>query len=145
MRKIIITSLVLISCISSASLFAADEAKSKFDCVLTDTMKNDKTPGDKKDTFSPTTPEIYLVCSTAAVKKGDVVKGTWVAIDTKKAAPDNYQIAEKAFTVENDSAKGQTYDMSLSKPDKGWPVGTYKVDLYLNDKLAESFNFSVAK
>ncbi len=146
MRKIIIASLMMMSFAGSSSLLAAD-AKSGTECVLTDTMKNDKTPGDAKTTFATNTPEIFLICATSGVKKGDVMKGTWVAIDTKKVAPDNYTIAEKALTVDQDVKDGQTYDsnMSLTKPDKGWPVGTYKVDLYMNDKLVNSFKFDVAK
>jgi len=36
-------------------------------------------------------------------------------------------------------------DFSLSKPTKGWPVGTYRVDLYIDDKVNETAYFEVEK
>jgi hypothetical protein len=32
---------------------------------------------------------------------------------------------------------------SLSKPDNNWPKGHYQVDLYIDDNLEQSVNFSV--
>ena len=32
---------------------------------------------------------------------------------------------------------------SLSKPTKGWPVGKYRVEIYVNDKLADTVKFTV--
>lgn len=144
MRKIL-TCVMLISLFGSSVLMAAD-TKPKFECTLTDQMSKDEKPGSNKDTFTTSTPEIFLVCTTADVKKGDVVKALWTAVNTNKVAPDNYQIAEKEVTVDQDLAQGNTFtsNMSLSKPDKGWPVGTYKVDLLLNGNPAVAVDFNVA-
>lgn len=32
---------------------------------------------------------------------------------------------------------------SLSRPTNGWPVGDYRVDMFINDKAAGSVKFSV--
>lgn len=138
---------ILAMIIASISLSFINNAYAAngFDCVLTDTVSEDGTPGDNKDTYTTTTPEIFLICDTTAVKKGDVVTGAWTAINTNNVAPNNYLIAEKEVPINDDVKEGvsSNTNLSLSKPNNGWPVGTYKVDLYLNDKLVDTYNFSV--
>ncbi|HTM63862.1 MAG TPA: hypothetical protein VL360_05115 [Gammaproteobacteria bacterium] len=142
-NKVNILALIIASI--SFSFISNSYAANGFDCVLTDTVSDDGSPGDNKDTYITTTPEIFLICDTTVVKKGDVVKGSWTAIDTHNAAPNNYLIAEKDVSIQEDVKEGGSYttDLSLTKPNKGWPIGTYKVDLYLNDKLVDTYNFSV--
>ena len=33
----------------------------------------------------------------------------------------------------------------LSKPTNGWPVGKYRMEISVNDKLAEPLKFSIAQ
>jgi outer membrane usher protein FimD/PapC len=34
-------------------------------------------------------------------------------------------------------------DFNFSKPTKGWPVGKYRVEIYVNDDLATTAKFTV--
>jgi hypothetical protein len=33
---------------------------------------------------------------------------------------------------------------TLSRPNKGWPLGKYRVELYAGDQLADTLKFTVA-
>jgi len=136
--------LAISSVISLPPSFAAD-TQPKFDCTLTDKKADDGTPGDAKTSFAPTTPVIYLLCSSDEVKKGQSIKAAWIAIDTNNAAPANYKIAEKGMDVDKSLAEGETWDtdLSLTKPNNGWPVGSYKVELYVDGVVSDTFNFTV--
>lgn len=142
-KSLKIIALLFFSCLFTAA-WAEQEESIKINCTLTDQVDGDKAVGEKAS-FTTTTPMIYLVCSSDEVKKGDSVKAAWIAIDTKNVAPANYQIAEKALPVDKELAKSESWKAtySISKPNKGWPVGQYKVDLYHGDELAGSFPFSI--
>lgn len=144
---------------TTSSAIAADEVKTPaaatttptttltakdFDCTLTDTADNDK-PGPAKTTFTTNTKMFYLICNTDAVKKGQTMKAAWIANDTKGAAPANYKIDEKGITVTEDlgSTKVWVSNFSLSRPDKGWPVGKYSVELYVDGALISTTPFDV--
>lgn len=117
----------------------------KFDCVLTDSVDSSGHPGAAKASFSGSTPMLYLICESDQVKKGQVVKTEWIADDTNNAAPNNYKIQEKSVDVSRDPAKGEVFtaNFSLSKPDKGWPAGTYHAQVYIDNAPLQAVKFSV--
>ncbi len=144
-QKISLTLLLTSCAIIGTSPSTAADSQSGFECTLTDQVSANDVPGGAKESFSQTTPTIYLICDSDKVSKGEQVKATWIAVDTHDVAPANYKIDEKSLTVDKDITNDQTYtaNLSLSKPDKGWPAGTYRVDLYVNDKLDKSVPFNV--
>ena len=59
------------------------------------------------------------------------------------AAPKNTTIDEAVtLTAASPTEKGS---FSLSKPTNGWPVGKYRGEIYVNDKLAETLKFTISK
>jgi outer membrane usher protein FimD/PapC len=64
----------------------------------------------------------------------------WIADDVGSAAPANTKIDESTLEADQDDYYGA---FSLSKPTAGWPVGSYHVDIYLNDKLATTAHFTI--
>jgi hypothetical protein len=64
------------------------------------------------------------------------VKAVWVAVDAN-GVDANFEITQT--DMQSGSA---TLTFRLTN-DSLWPTGTYKVDLYLNDSLAQSLNFEV--
>ena len=64
------------------------------------------------------------------------------AVEKTGVAPPNYKIDEKELKV-YPMMNEVTY--SLSKPNAGWPVGEYRVDLYIDNKPAGHVKFRVAK
>lgn len=139
----IIINLLMISTISILQLGHAATSKD-FNCIMTDEYK-DGSPGAVKTSFTPTTGEIFLLCDTKAVKKGDSLKAEWYLISSTDGKLSNLKITEKALPVEKDIPPGLVFtsNMSLSKPTNGWPAGTYRVDLYLNKDKINSYQFDV--
>lgn len=149
MMNRLIKRLVLFFCIGLSSLLFA-EPSIQIDTILTD--KVDPT-GAVKDTFTRTTPVIYVVWKSAHLNADQVIKSVWIAEDTNNVAPPNYKINEAELKV------GQTLAMkvishlpgaewngkfSLSKPTKDWPIGKYHVDIYIDGQLIKTLKFNIA-
>lgn len=92
--------------------------------------------------FAPDAPQIVCVWRVADVPAaGATIKGVWIAGDTGGAAPPNYRIGEKSYPLTRSALAGGNF--SLSKPTNGWPPGKYRLELYLDDRLAETLPFRV--
>ena len=76
----------------------------------------------------------YLVAELANAPSDTKVKAVWYALDEAGAATN---LAEKEI-VGSDSPV--IFNASNSNP---WPAGKYKVELYLNDKLNQTLEFTV--
>jgi hypothetical protein len=89
--------------------------------------------------FKPDAPKIVLHAELLNAPKGTKVSADWIAEKTG-AAPPNYKIdsAEMTTSEDNDEAT-----LSLSKPNSGWPIGDYRVDVSINGEKAKSVNFQV--
>jgi hypothetical protein len=134
------------------SLFASDAIQ--IDTILTDKMTADNNAGEPKDVMSPDTPAIYVFWKSDQLKDGQKLKSVWIADDTNNVAPANYKIDEATFELNKDfkdkmlsslpgSYWGGKFD--VTKPTSGWPVGKYHVDIYVDDALVKTINFTVAK
>ncbi len=147
--KISSCALVILLTNFSCHLSLADTANNltKFDCTLTDQVNSDDQAGEEKSTFTTDTARIYLVCSSDDVKQGQMINSQWIAADTNKVAPPNYKIDEKSLQVPKNLNDNQTFTtkFSLSKPNNGWPVGTYHVDIYVDGQLVKSVPFTISK
>jgi hypothetical protein len=90
--------------------------------------------------FTPDTPELRATFQTKETKKGDKLRGEWIADDVGDVAPPNTKIGEKILSLEADNGGGY---FTFSKPTAGWPAGKYHLDVYANDKLATTAKFTV--
>jgi len=90
--------------------------------------------------FSTKTPKLYAFFKSTGTAKGDTFRGVWIAEDVGDAAPANTKIDESSLPADQDNYYGA---FSLSKPDKGWPPGKYRVEIYVNDQLATTANFTI--
>jgi hypothetical protein len=93
-----------------------------------------------KQSFVPTTPKLFIMGKLADVPSGSKVKAVWIAEKTKVAPPD-YQIATSILDI---TPLMNEVTFSMSKPNAGWPTGSYRVDLFIDDKPASTIRFSVA-
>ena len=122
--------------LATAACFSvrADDKK-----VLHATLAVDKdTP--PTTTFSPDVPKIYAFYIGDAIKAGDKLRAVWTAEDVGDAAPKGTKIDEATLTADRDNPSDA---FSLSKPAKGWPLGKYKVEIFDNDKLAQTLQFTI--
>ena len=78
----------------------------------------------------------YLLVTLKNAPDDTVIKAVWYAADVEGTAK-NTLIDEAKFTGSDQQI---TFDLSN---DKLWPVGTYKVEVHLNDKLNQTLEFSV--
>lgn len=105
-----------------------------------DLKLSDSADGDATESFDPTTAKIYLNASLVDVPSGAKLSSTWIAEDTKGVAPPNYKIDSVDYTA---GALTNVATFSLSKPNAGWPVGTYRVDLFIDGKAASTVHFKI--
>jgi hypothetical protein len=96
------------------------------------------------DRFSTDAPVIYAAWMLIGAQKGDVVQGIWIAVDSGGVAPPNYRIDAASYTVpEVDRNTGVWGNFALSRPNKGWPKGTYEIQMTLNGKLVARHGFRI--
>src|SRR4051794_1071424 len=90
-------------------------------------------------TFSPDTPKVFALFKTKGAEEGDKIRAVWLAEDVGAVAAANSKIDEKTLTLDGDS----NGNFSLEKPNKGWPPGKYRVDIYVNDEVTTTLKFLI--
>jgi hypothetical protein len=88
----------------------------------------------------PDTPKIYRAFKTQGAKSGTPVRGAWIAVDVGDIMPPNYKIAEATLTLTDTIHNGM---FNVSEPNTGFPVGKYRVEIYVGDDLAKTIPFTV--
>jgi len=101
---------------------------------------SDSEGGDAAESFTPDTPKIYLHAGLVDMPSGTKLTSNWIAEDSHGVAPPNYKIDSVDLTV---GAIVNVATFSLSKPTKGWPIGTYRVDLLIDGKASGEAHFKV--
>jgi len=79
---------------------------------------------------------VYCIVELANAPSDTVVKAVWTAVDIEGVDP-NTLIDESTLTSGDAEL---TFDLTNNQL---WPVGSYKVDLYLNDKLDRTLEYRV--
>ncbi len=92
--------------------------------------------------FAADVPKLFAFFRSTGTVKGDVFRGVWIAEDVGAAAPPNTKIDEASLTADEDDFHGA---ISITKPTKGWPVGKYRVEIYVGDDLATTVQFAIGK
>ena len=78
----------------------------------------------------------YCVVELANAPDDTTVKASWTAVQAEGADP-NFFIDETELTS---GSSVMHFELSNTGP---WPVGKYKVDLYLNDEFDRTLEFTV--
>jgi hypothetical protein len=121
----------------SAAL-AAEAGVARYEKLMLTDVKDGQTA---KQTFAPKTKKIYLSAWLTDVSPGAKLKSVWFA-EKNNVTPDNYKLDSAELEVRG---KMNRVTYSLSKPKRGWPVGTYRLELFIDDKLTDTVRFSVAQ
>lgn len=109
------------------------------DVSVTVRMSNELA-GEEVSTFTPGTDKIYALFKTIGARNGDKIRAALIAEDVGAAAPANTKVLETNIDMDGDTDDG---DFNFSKPSNGWPVGKYRVDVYLNNQLLATAKFTV--
>jgi len=144
MKRVLLsaTGLLLVAVVAAACSFSFSTANIP-QAVLAKDVKGDTfEPVDPTSTFPTDQAVIHLVVTVANAPSETKVKTVWTAVDVGDAAPANTKIDEAELTMDD---SGNAH-FTLSQPSTGtWPVGKYKVEIYLNDKLDRTLEYTVAE
>src|SRR3989442_15466626 len=91
-------------------------------------------------TFASNTPKLFAIFKTEGAKTGEKIRGVLIAEDVGDVAPANTKVFETILNMEGDTEAG---DFNFNKPTNDWPVGKYRVKIYVNDKLATTAKFTI--
>lgn len=103
--------------------------------VITD----DKERAVEKAVFTPDTPAFYAVFVLADVPPDTPVKAVWFG-ENLEGVPPETQIGEYEISLGGPKNEG---NFSLGRPANGWPVGTYRVELFIAGQPAHTARFRV--
>jgi hypothetical protein len=133
---------VVIAVVAAGCNFSISTANITQATLAKDVKPDSLEPIDPTTAFPVDQPVIHLVVNVANAPSDTKVKAVWTAVDVGDVAPANTQVAEVTVTLD---ASG-TAHFTLSVPDTGaWPVGKYKADVYLNDKLDRTLEYTIAQ
>jgi len=91
--------------------------------------------------FAPDTAKIYCAWKAEGIAAHTQVRGAWIAEDVGTAAKPNFKIDEATFTSQ--TAGTAVGAFALNKPNRGFPVGKYRLEIYLGQTLAKTVPFTV--
>jgi hypothetical protein len=123
---------------TAASTAVVEPAGSATPVVESAIAKDSDTP--PATTFSSDVPKLYAFFKSTGTHKGDTFRAVWIAEDVGAAAPKETKIDEGTLAADSDNFSAA---FSLSKPNNGWPVGKYRTEIHLGDKLASTSKFSI--
>lgn len=133
---------LLVAIFVSACEFSASTANITQATLAKDVKPGTLEPIDPTTTFPVDQPAIHLVVTVANAPSDTKVKSVWTAVDVGSMAPANTKLDEAAVTLD---ASG-TAHFTLSIPTSGvWPAGKYKADVYLNDKLDRTLEYTIGQ
>jgi len=102
-------------------------------------MARDFDDTDRTNVFSPSDEYFYCFFSLKNAPDTTVVRGEWILVSAD-GFDSNSSIDEGDIT----SGDGALYfSLQRSASVDAWPVGQYKVDLYVDDNLVQTLNFEV--
>jgi hypothetical protein len=98
--------------------------------------------GEMTTKFDSDVPKLYARWQARDLAKGTNLRGAWIAEDVGEVAPPNYKVDEASVVAPEPPSSGV---FSLSRPNAGWPIGSYRVEIYADEVLIETVKFRIAK
>jgi hypothetical protein len=127
---------VLIAVLAFLTLTAAECSFSTAN--ISDAYMSTNHDGTDRVTTYPQDAVFYAIVDLANAPDDTTVKAQWYAVNAADTEP-NFFIDEASVT----GSDGRWTFNLANEAGFLWPTGTYRVDLYLNDKLDRSLDFSV--
>lgn len=98
---------------------------------------DDGKPGETTTTFAPSDRKVHCVIDLNKAKGGTKVRAVWVAVDVEGAK--NKELESIDYTTKSFESK-ITGHLTWSRD---WPIGTYRVDVYINGALDKTLDYTV--
>jgi hypothetical protein len=141
---IVVFAILIALLVAAGAIGAVFRATSAPLPVLLTTLARDSTPDfvpiDQTRRFPPTADAFHLTFFISGAEPEDELKAVWIAVDVGDAAPRNARIDEATTVLGNREQAGA---FRLQRGAAPWPVGEYKVELYVNGRLAQTLPFRV--
>lgn len=137
MKRFVAIALVLAGLLALVACGGGGEVSFSTANIRSAVLASDEDGANPTNEFAPED-TFYLVVDLANAPEETAVKTVWYAVDVGDAAAPNTLIDEASLV--SGSAE-LTFDLTS---DNTWPPGAYKVELYLNDELNQTLEFSVA-
>ena len=99
---------------------------------------NNGKPGDAVMSFSPTDRMIFCVIEFNVARAGTKVRFVWKTVEIEGSRNEEIKTVDYVTKPLEDKVQG-----NLTLP-RDWPVGTYKVDIYINGTFAKTVNYRVS-
>jgi hypothetical protein len=112
-------------------------AESKFELAVATDSRDSIT---QHDAFPPSTAKIYVIYKVTLPKAGRV-RAAWVT-EKVDGYGENQKFGDSGSNMEAGSYMSA---FSYGRPGAAWPLGVYRVDLYVDDKMEKSVHFKVTK
>jgi hypothetical protein len=96
---------------------------------------------DVTDTFKSTDPNLYAIIHLNTTKGTPDVSVVWTVVNGADAA--KRPVTGLEFGQAQEAATDTLLSASVTRGTSPWPVGQYKIDVFLNGKLAKSAQFTV--
>ncbi len=90
--------------------------------------------------YSTDTAKLEALWKGSGLKAGDKIRAVWIAEDFGIAEKRNSRITESETTAYKSDDDGA---FALGRPKEGWPSGKYRLEIYVNTKLAETVKFTI--
>ena len=100
-------------------------------------MASDKDDTEQTTVYAADTPAFFCYFDLNNSPDSTVVKGTWTLV-SGEGYESNSEIDSAEIT-----GGSNTYYFSLDRSGDSWPVGKYKIDLYIDGKLVQTVEFEV--
>ena len=137
--------LTLIIVVVMAVLLTGCEAEVSFttaslnEATMCTGIDDDLRPVGITDVFHVDTPEIFCTMKISSAPPDTEIKAEWIYVKGEVEDLTDYVIGEWS----TEAGDSRYMYASLTCPDKGWPRGSYKVVMYVNDKEELSVPFTV--
>ena len=100
-------------------------------------MARDENDSVQTDVYEASDPTFYCIFELKNAPDDTVVKGVWTLVSAE-GYEDNIELDAAEITGSDD-----VYTFSLNSSTDPWPVGQYKIDLYIDDNLVQTLDFEV--
>jgi hypothetical protein len=117
----------------------ASTAASLSEATMCKSVDSLKRPIDKTDVFAPDTPEIFCSIKVSNAPPDTKIKAEWIYIQGEAEGLKNYSM--ESWSTETEGTR-YIY-ASITRPDKGWPNGDYKVVWYIDGTEQMTVPFKV--
>ena len=85
---------------------------------------------------------IYALVTGDALQRDDKIRSVWIAEDAGDGSAKEMKIGESTVVAKTPK---DNLTFTLSRPANGWILGTYRVEIYVNDQVATSLAFTIAQ